>query len=471
MGAVLAGVAVLLLVDSRRHAAPELLAHLKLLIPVSLMFLLGLVDDFRTLTARVKFSSQALIGLLTFELGMRVNLTNARAVGVTADTLIEMAATVIWVLLITNAFNLIDGLDGLAAGCASCTAVTILAVSLMDQNHVSALLAALLLGALTGFLRYNFNPATIFLGDCGSLMLGSLIATLSLVGQSQQKSSTLVMVALPVVACGLPIVDTTLAIIRRFLRNQPLFGADRGHIHHRLLDLGFSHRGAVLTLYAVSGGLGMLSILLLYPPALGVVITVAVIGFYFGLQKLGYPEFKELGHMARTAFRQRATLPNNLAVRQAATDLQGASSLAEICAILECAFENNEFESMRLTVGKLQDPQKLGPRSDFAKVKEISLFEHTWRKKDCQVFAHRPAWKMELDCSPSIDYPVTFQLLRRENGEQMRLDLQLVSGALQEELRAATGRVLALEAALIEQRVPVQSAYSQVMSRAASSNA
>jgi UDP-GlcNAc:undecaprenyl-phosphate/decaprenyl-phosphate GlcNAc-1-phosphate transferase len=207
---------------------------------------------------------------------------------------------VAWVLAITNAFNLIDGLDGLAAGSAFFSTLVVFAVSVFQDKPFIAILVAGLGGSILGFLRYNFNPASIFLGDSGSLYIGFILSAAALAGS--QKSSTMVAVAVPVVSFGLPILDVSIAILRRFLRGRPLFEADAEHIHHKLLKRGFSHRDAVLILYCVSAVFGLLG-LLLYPSGdlIIVVLTVIALGIFFGLKQLRYREFGELQRAAQQA--------------------------------------------------------------------------------------------------------------------------------------------------------------------------
>ena len=151
---------------------------------------------------------------------------------------------------ITNAFNLIDGLDGLAAGSAFFSTLVVFVVALSSHSSFVSVMTLVLAGAVLGFLRYNFNPATIFLGDCGSLFVGFMLGALAL--QGMQKSPTIVAVAIPVVSFGFPILETALSIVRRLISGRPVFTGDREHIHHKLLQRGLSQRQVVTVLYAVS---------------------------------------------------------------------------------------------------------------------------------------------------------------------------------------------------------------------------
>jgi len=168
----------------------------------------------------------------------------------------QYGLTVLWVVAITNAVNLIDGLDGLAAGVSAISAATLLVVALLNpQMWLAALIAAVLLGACLGFLPYNFHPARIFMGDAGALFLGFTLGAVSLI--EPLKSPTVITLAIPILVLGVPVFDTAMAILRRWRQGRLVGTADRAHVHHRLLDFGLSHRDAVLTLYAVSGWLGV----------------------------------------------------------------------------------------------------------------------------------------------------------------------------------------------------------------------
>jgi len=246
------------------------------LAPACLMFVLGLLDDLNPISPRVKFGVQIIAGLLLYYGGVRIWFFPIVSGYHELHGVISIVLTVFWVLLISNAFNLIDGLDGLSAGSALFSTLVVFVVSLLNGNPFVSLVTVVLAGAILGFLRYNFNPATIFLGDSGSLFLGFMLSAVSLAGA--EKGTTVVAVAIPIVAFGLPLLDTVLSVVRRYLSGQPLFTADREHIHHRLLKRGFTHKQAVVTLYGVSAALGLISLLLLYPGGSSVGIVLVVLG-------------------------------------------------------------------------------------------------------------------------------------------------------------------------------------------------
>ena len=280
--------------------------------PVSLggaiVFLLGVWDDIRPVPAWVKFVVQGVAAGVAIWCGILVEHVSLLGGGSIHLGILALPLTFVWIIGITNAFNLVDGLDGLAAGLTIIAAGSIAMIFFLRGDAQDALLLLILLGALLGFLPYNFNPATIFLGDSGSLVVGYILAVTAITGS--QKGATTLAVMIPLLVFGLPIVDTLLAMVRRFvgslrmldapkatLREQmrvakSMFAADQKHIHHRLLALGFSHRNAVLVLYALALGLSslaLLSVLAHYRNA-GIILIAIGLATYIGIRKLGYDE-------------------------------------------------------------------------------------------------------------------------------------------------------------------------------------
>ncbi|HXZ78704.1 MAG TPA: MraY family glycosyltransferase [Terriglobales bacterium] len=399
---------------------------LAILLPATLIFCLGLVDDFHPLSPRVKFGVQIIAALMLFAGGLQIDVVPLLFGYKSLGALITLPLTVLWVLWISNAFNLIDGLDGLSAGSAMFSTLVVFVVSLFSNNSLVSVLTVILSGAILGFLRYNFNPATIFLGDCGSLFLGFMLSAIALAGA--QKGTTLVAVAIPIVSFGLPILDVALSVIRRFLSGQPLFRADREHIHHRLLKLGFSQRQVVTILYAVSALLGLLSLLMLYPngSSVGVVLTVVGVGVWFGIQHLGYHEFVEVGRVAKRATQQKRVIVNNLAIRRAAEDLASAGSLPRICQILEVAFRDNEFDGFDLRIRPGQARQM--PRDFFQIYESEWLF--SWDKSGDHPF-HREGgrmWRLSLDLGVLHKGPVgSLCLYRAYSQKSLLVDINLLT--------------------------------------------
>ncbi len=289
--------------------------------------LLGVWDDLKGADARLKLTVQSLVALIVWSAGIRIEL-----LGLPFDTQLELAwlsfpLTWLWIVGVTNALNLIDGLDGLAAGVGLIASSVLFTVALVDHAVLLCLVMAALAGALLGFLFYNFNPARIFLGDSGSMFLGFVLATVSI--WTHRKGATAAAVLIPVMALGLPLLDTALAFVRRVITKSNPFDADRDHVHHRLLALGLSHRNAVLTLYTASGVFALAALALLKDEAIESVIalicvcTVLVIFFRrIGLLRLP----SRLGLDAEGAARQQVRVASR-SIRRAGTEDEVWSSL------------------------------------------------------------------------------------------------------------------------------------------------
>jgi UDP-GlcNAc:undecaprenyl-phosphate GlcNAc-1-phosphate transferase len=292
--------------------------------------LLGLYDDVWQVRARWKFLIQIAIALAVYALGVRVTTLSLPFIGVVhLGAVIGLVFTVLWLVGITNAFNLIDGLDGLASGAALFALTTMFVVASANGRPSAALVILVLAGATAGFLFYNFHPATIFLGDSGSLFLGFMLAGIGLL--SAQKSSTVVAVAIPVVSLGLPVLDTLLAVFRRFLRGQPIFAADRGHIHHRLLGHGYSPRTVVLALYAACAVLAMCAMLLVNEGGqVVVVLTLVGVGVLIAVQRLRIFEFEEAARLMRLGARQRDTIARNVRVHESCARLADLNDMSAV---------------------------------------------------------------------------------------------------------------------------------------------
>jgi len=321
---------------------------LKILAPATIIFLVGLIDDFRGLSAYVKIAAQGAAAVFLFCNGIGISRLSILAGHAHLGWLVGLPLTILWVLWITNAFNLIDGLDGLAAGSALFSTLVMCVVAFLGHNEVVLILTLALVGAITGFLRYNFNPASIFLGDCGSLLIGFLISAIAIAGSN--KSPTMVAVAIPIVSLGLPILDVAVAVIRRFLSCKRLFDPDREHIHHKLLGRGISHKQTVLVLYGVSACFGLFSLLLLNPggAALAAVLVVVGIGVLIGVKQLRYHEFLELGRVANRTLNQRHVIANGVSIRRATEALESCTNSTQFCEILRQCLEPAGFDGFGL---------------------------------------------------------------------------------------------------------------------------
>lgn len=250
----------------------------------TLILLLGVYDDLRGLSYRAKFAGQFAAALILLLYNIRIEFITLPFREITFLGIFMIPLTLLWVVGITNAVNLIDGADGLATGVSAIAALVMFALTNGDFQ-LAPLLTLILAGAALGFLPYNFSPARIFLGDAGSLFLGFMLSALAIIGVTKQAALTTLIV--PVLIFGLPITDTLYAMWRRFRSHRPIFQADNGHIHHRLLNLGLSTRQTVMVLYLCSIYFGVAAIIFdrcagLYSYLFPVIFAL----FLFGLSRL-----------------------------------------------------------------------------------------------------------------------------------------------------------------------------------------
>lgn len=246
------------------------------------IFAVGLVDDIRGLTPGAKFIGQLLAAALPIAAGLRVEFVgNPFGGGIFQLGLLSYPITALWIVGFANVFNLIDGLDGLAAGVAGIAATSFLFLALQMNQPVAAALAAIMIGACVAFLRYNFNPASIIMGDSGALFIGFALASMSLHGV--MKSVAAITLLVPLLIIGVPVFDTASAIIRRWRHGRPIQEADNGHIHHRLLNRGFNQRQTVLTIYAWSGALALGGYSMRMVPMMARIAVLAVLALLSGL--------------------------------------------------------------------------------------------------------------------------------------------------------------------------------------------
>ncbi|GMX60333.1 MraY family glycosyltransferase [Paenibacillus elgii] len=252
-----------------------------LLVGGAIVVLIGALDDRFDLSPKIKLLGQILAASVVVYSGAVIDLVNLPfGDGAVSLTWFAVPLTIFWIVGVTNAINLIDGLDGLSAGVSGIATTTILVLALMMGNVTVALLCVVLLGSIAGFLFYNFHPAKIFMGDSGALFLGFCLATLSVLGFKQ---ATVVSLLVPIMILGVPLSDTFFAIMRRWVNNLPISAADKSHLHHCLLQLGFSHRTTVLIIYGIAIFFGSSAVLLSFmseQDALwGAVILIAILLF------------------------------------------------------------------------------------------------------------------------------------------------------------------------------------------------
>jgi UDP-GlcNAc:undecaprenyl-phosphate GlcNAc-1-phosphate transferase len=260
----------------------------------ALVVVLGVWDDWRDVSGTAKLSVQCVIASLVFVSGLRIDrLTNPLGGEIFFPWPLNCLVTVAWVVGIMNALNLIDGLDGLAAGVAAIIAYGLMASGLYLESPYPVILLAALVGACLGFLRYNFHPASIFLGDSGSQFLGYIFAVSALV-EHQYKAATAASLLLPLTAMMLPILDTGLAVIRRLRGRRSLFRADKLHLHHRLLRLGLSQRRVVIFFYLVTAYLSCFAFLfVVIREQFAVVLLVLIaLGLLMAMETLRFMERK-----------------------------------------------------------------------------------------------------------------------------------------------------------------------------------
>lgn len=237
-----------------------------ILIGALVLGVLGVIDDCKELDAKIKFVVQIAAALIVvFHGDIRISVFSnpnlfSEQPFVILPYWLSVTVTVLWIVFMTNAVNFIDGLDGLAAGVSAIMSMSLVFIAITYDEYTIAVLGLALMGSCFGFLPFNFNPAKIFMGDTGSTFLGYMLAVLSV--QGMFKSYAVISFAVPLLMLGLPLFDALFAMIRRILSGKSPMVADRGHLHHRLYDMGFSQKQTVFILYAISGVLGITAILL-----------------------------------------------------------------------------------------------------------------------------------------------------------------------------------------------------------------
>jgi UDP-GlcNAc:undecaprenyl-phosphate GlcNAc-1-phosphate transferase len=422
---------------------------LAILGPAMIVFLMGLYDDFHSLRPYWKFGIQTAAAICLYLGGIRIHQFDLFGVGRLLQTAIALPLTIFWVLLITNAFNLIDGLDGLAGGSALFSTIVVFLMSLLMGNQLVAFLSIALGGTIAGFLHYNFYPATIFLGDSVSLFTGFVLSALALAGS--QKSTTIVAVAIPMVAFGLPILDVCLAVTRRFLSRKPLFEADDDHIHHKLLNRGLSQREAVLLLYLVTAGFAVLSLVLLHNAGLiALVLGVIGIGVWFGVKHLRYSEFSELQALVQRAKRRKESTANNIRIRRAAEALNSCADFQAIHSVLKDTLQPLGFDGFQLKID-LPDHHPESCLTLLPPNGDSSLQNYPGHPQTLDF-----AWELTLELIPAAGHTSGhFTLFRTSRGEPLLVDFDLlcsefriaVSNAVRQAMSRAeeSGRVVAHE--------------------------
>jgi UDP-GlcNAc:undecaprenyl-phosphate GlcNAc-1-phosphate transferase len=358
------------------RALPQIL-HLGL--AGSVVFVTGVLDDRLRLSAWKKLTGMVAAAVLAYAAGIRVDIHTFHSLPAWPG--LGFALTVIWLVGCTNAFNLIDGMDGLAAGVGLMACVTMLVAALTQGNLPLALATMPLAGCLLGFLRYNFNGASIFLGDSGSLLIGFLLGCFGALWS--QKSVTLVALTVPLLAVSIPLLEVALSILRRYLRNRPIFEADRGHIHHKLLERGLSPKNAVLTIYAFGAVLALLSLAAssLRNQYSGIIVIVFCAAVWIGIRHLGYTEFSTAGRLfLQGGFRRIIDFETRLAEFE--KTLAHSAGIEECWIGIRAASREFGFQGVRMSVeGQVfedferGDPKRLWElRIPLAEARTVNFF-------------------------------------------------------------------------------------------------
>lgn len=441
-----------LLTQTLRGYTPEVFVAL---IPATLVFFFGVYDDLRGTNATVKFAALGLIAALFFIMGGRIEVLAIPFLGaVHLPLALSFLVTVFWLVGIANAFNLIDGMDGLASGAALFSSLVILVVSFAQGQPLMIIFSLTLCGALAGFLRYNFNPASIFLGDSGALFVGFSLAALSVL--ESQKATTAVAVVIPILAFGLPVVDTGVTIARRLISRKPVFQGDNEHIHHMLIARGLSQQRAALVLYAACAAFGLMAILFngagsrLIGFALFVlgVITIVALGH------LRYHEVDELrAGVKRTVGDRRVRVANNLCVRRASLALAKAPNLNEVFEAIRQMLEFEEFAYANAQLGPAGREEVNEPAFEASQQRrpvqsiEFRNGRITWSwKRNGQngeeVIGSSGYWCFRLPLSTASGEWGWMNLYRQLDGPPLLLDMNYLAGFFRTDLAEAVGRIL-----------------------------
>lgn len=363
---------------------------------ILVIFLLGLLDDLFGLSPYVKLVVEIACSLWLFFHGIFVGpVSNLRGGGFDVGVW-SLPLTVLWLVGLTNAFNLVDGIDGLAAGIAVFAMTTLVLVSLLTGSTLLIAILAALGGATAGFLLFNFQPASIFLGDSGALLLGFTLGALSLVWG--QKSPLAVAVLGPILIFGLPIADTLLAVVRRYFSGTPIFAGDRDHIHHRLLSLGLSPRQVLLALYGACLIFGLATLFLVNAQR-GVallLVTGMVVAAWLVLSRLGYHEISEINlTLQRGLLNQRSIIKQRVQFRKVAESLSEAKDLDELWARLMSVAQAFDFYSVELSLSAEPDKRSSDQQGGSGATR---TFQRCWSDGSETASDGHPVrfWKIEV---------------------------------------------------------------------------
>ncbi|HMV47777.1 MAG TPA: MraY family glycosyltransferase [Blastocatellia bacterium] len=417
----------------------------------TLIFALGIYDDFHGARAAIKVTVQALAATLLYAYGFRISgLSSPFGGWWELSALLSFPLTVLWIVGITNAFNLIDGIDGLASGASAFALLSLFLCSLAQEHPEVSLISIILVGAVLGFLRYNFNPATIFLGDSGSLLLGFMAAVLSLVGA--QKSPTLIAIAIPLISFGLPVVEVGISLSRRFVSGAPLFEGDRRHIHHMLLKRGLTQRQVVILLYVICALFTLFGLMLLNPQRnkVALILFVLGVGVVLGVYQLRYTEFDALGlRLRRGVGRRKRSLAASARWLGSIESLRGASNLEELQVLLTELCETHGLTAARLELESVRAARAIADESwswpnDESFNRQSALFDRCWSLRLPLI---------GIDGQP-LGVFTLYQSFDRATNDALPLDLAQTAELLSRELSTQLVEILSQSPQAIENYVP-----------------
>ncbi|MGZ3453708.1 MAG: glycosyltransferase family 4 protein [Polyangiales bacterium] len=368
----------------------------------AIMSTVGVIDDTRGLRAALKLAAQIAVAVGAYAAGFRITAVSLPFVGDLSMGIFALPVTTIWIVGIVNAINLIDGL---AAGVTFFAGITGLVVAKISGTPFTALMMATMLGAVLGFLFFNFNPARIFMGDSGSYFLGFVLAATSLVG-SAQKTSAAVSILVPILALGVPILDTLFSIVRRFLERRSIFSPDRGHIHHRLLDMGITHRRAVFILYGFSFAFTAAAIAVSIGRQwqAGVAILGAAAGMLGIVRFVGYFEHLHLVRRQRARIRTRHTDTLRRVVPKLALALQEAETEDEVLRLFDEHLEDAEVVCCDIVRREGDDVERAWASPRFSSNRMVEYVSARFPLTEASSFDARFRWLSEFgEVSPQTE--------------------------------------------------------------------
>jgi UDP-GlcNAc:undecaprenyl-phosphate/decaprenyl-phosphate GlcNAc-1-phosphate transferase len=439
----------------------------------TIVFLFGVFDDLVGASARWKFLVQGIAGTVLYALGGKVGAISIPFAGsVELPAILSFGITIVWVVGISNAYNLIDGMDGLAAGASLFAALVMLGVSFMLGNPFVTVVSIVFAGALIGFLRYNFNPASIFLGDSGSLFIGFTLAALSVT--SSQKASTVVAVAIPLMAFGLPVIDTGFAIARRFIAGRPLFQGDREHIHHKLLERGWSQRRVAFVLYGVCALFGMIALLFVSDSEgrmTGLLLLIVGAAVILVAGRLRYHEMDEVkASVRRNIGERRIRAANHVRIRKSAHAMQQAQTLAELFAAVRQKLELAEFVYATVQLGQADEPernrlaleQETDPRfKREARIRD-GIIHWDWERGDIEgheIIGSDMFWTLRLPLCTKRGNWGYVNFYGEFGGDGLLMDVNYLNQIFQSEMAAAVERILErVQTASSKESLPMRAA-------------